>query len=236
MKISGIYQIKNLVNSKIYIGSSKDVYLRRTQHFRKLRQNKHINAILQHSFNMYGIDNFEFEVLITCHPNMLLFYEQQFLDQWKPELNVATSATAPFTGGHHTDKTKKTCSEAITKRKRDNSKLFYGLLSPNGVEYRNIFNMSNFCRENGLDRGGIGSVIKESRPSYKGWKLLKEGEITEVYKKVYYTLVSPDEVVYSNIIEIKKFCIEHKLNSKRIHTAISTGTRHKGWRAFRKEY
>lgn len=41
--ISGIYNIRNLINNKIYIGSSKDIEYRTYRHLMFLRANKHIN-------------------------------------------------------------------------------------------------------------------------------------------------------------------------------------------------
>jgi group I intron endonuclease len=69
--ISGIYMIKNLVNGKVYIGKTKNLYRRRHQHFQELKKNKHLNNYLQKSFNKYGSENFEF-IVIECAKNELL--------------------------------------------------------------------------------------------------------------------------------------------------------------------
>jgi len=87
-KMCGIYIIENTINRHVYIGSFNDVDRRIRQHSKGLRNNWHGNAHLQNAFNKYGLDSFEYDVLITCHPDMLLWYEQQFLDAWKPEYNV----------------------------------------------------------------------------------------------------------------------------------------------------
>ena len=57
---SGIYVIVNLVNNKFYIGRTKNFNNRKTQHFSKLRLNKHGNKYLQNAYNKYGEDNFIF--------------------------------------------------------------------------------------------------------------------------------------------------------------------------------
>ena len=59
----GIYCIKNTVNNKVYIGSSKDIIRRTFQHFRDLKKGTHINKNLQRDFNIYGIRNFIFHIL-----------------------------------------------------------------------------------------------------------------------------------------------------------------------------
>lgn len=60
-----IYQIRNLVNNKIYIGSTQkdNSFRRRGEHFGELRNNNHCNKHLQASFNKTGEDNFVFEII-----------------------------------------------------------------------------------------------------------------------------------------------------------------------------
>ena len=60
---SGIYKIENLINGKIYIGSSVDLLGRKNAHFSQLNRNIHGNKKLQNSFNKYGKDNFNFKIL-----------------------------------------------------------------------------------------------------------------------------------------------------------------------------
>jgi len=89
---SGIYQIRNLNNGKCYVGSAVDISYRLRKHGELLRRGVHHSIHLQRSYNKHGEDAFAFEVLITCHPTMLIWYEQQFLDQWKPEYNILPTA------------------------------------------------------------------------------------------------------------------------------------------------
>lgn len=44
---SGIYQIENKINSKVYIGSSNNIKRRWQKHKALLRHNKHPNSHLQ---------------------------------------------------------------------------------------------------------------------------------------------------------------------------------------------
>ena len=57
---SGIYAIKNLINNKMYIGSTSDFKSRCRSHRTLLNRNKHFNKHLQNSVNKYGLSNFEF--------------------------------------------------------------------------------------------------------------------------------------------------------------------------------
>jgi len=59
----GIYKITNITNENFYIGSSCRLSMRRSQHFKELKENKHCNRHLQNAYNKYGEENFKFEVL-----------------------------------------------------------------------------------------------------------------------------------------------------------------------------
>lgn len=64
LKNKGVYQIKNLFNGKIYIGSTLTSFIYRwRQHSSKLKLGKHENNHLQSSYNKYGESNFEYSVL-----------------------------------------------------------------------------------------------------------------------------------------------------------------------------
>lgn len=85
-KISGIYGIRNLVNNKIYIGSSKNIHKRMVHHKSLLKNNKHFNVYLQYSYNKYGIENFVFFVIQACDKLDLLKMEDFYI-----KLNKSTN-------------------------------------------------------------------------------------------------------------------------------------------------
>ncbi len=58
-----IYKIRNVVNSKFYVGSAIDTRTRFRQHRRLLRKGTHHSKHLQASWNKYGEDAFKFEVV-----------------------------------------------------------------------------------------------------------------------------------------------------------------------------
>lgn len=62
-EVWGIYKITNKINGKFYIGSSNNLRKRLQDHKRELRAGKHTNKHLQASWNKYGEDSFDFEVL-----------------------------------------------------------------------------------------------------------------------------------------------------------------------------
>jgi len=60
LNVPGIYKVENKINQKVYIGQSKTVKRRLNSHKIKTH-NKH----LQRSIDLYGIEHFTFEVLVT---------------------------------------------------------------------------------------------------------------------------------------------------------------------------
>lgn len=78
----GVYAIINLVNQKIYIGSSKNIKKRKRDHFCRLRGDRHENDYLQKAFNRYGVDNFEFKILKLCKEEDLLKWEQIYINNY----------------------------------------------------------------------------------------------------------------------------------------------------------
>ncbi len=83
-KICGVYKITNRVNGKIYVGSSKNIYERWNQHKDKLRNNCHDNAHLQNAWIKYGENNFKFEIIEECDPNIQFEREQYYLNTLNP--------------------------------------------------------------------------------------------------------------------------------------------------------
>lgn len=62
--IGFIYKIENIVNRKLYIGSTTKTPNRRfTEHLCFLNRGNHCNKHLQNAFNKYGCNSFKFEVL-----------------------------------------------------------------------------------------------------------------------------------------------------------------------------
>lgn len=84
MKQVGIYIIKNIVNNKVYIGSSaRCIRERICIHKRRLKHRVHENSYLQNSYNKYGIEAFIFEVLELCEKDKCIEREQYYLDLYQ---------------------------------------------------------------------------------------------------------------------------------------------------------
>ena len=61
---SGIYVIRNLQNQKVYVGKSKNIYIRLKQHITQLNtKSKDENRYLINAWHKYGKNNFEYYVI-----------------------------------------------------------------------------------------------------------------------------------------------------------------------------
>lgn len=78
---SGIYQIKNKKNGKVYVGQAKDIKGRWKNHKCALIGNYHNNRHLQNAFNKYGKSAFEFSVLEYCQIDELNEREKFWIEK-----------------------------------------------------------------------------------------------------------------------------------------------------------
>jgi len=79
---TGIYKILNKINSKVYIGSATNIKKRWRDHRWYLNHNKHHNSHLQSSWNKYGINTFEFSILLECSIDELLDKEKEYIEKF----------------------------------------------------------------------------------------------------------------------------------------------------------
>jgi group I intron endonuclease len=79
MKICGVYKITNKIDDKFYIGSSIDIERRWKSHKIAAKSPKYNHLELYKDFNLYGFDNFEFEILEKCEPEKRLEREKDYI-------------------------------------------------------------------------------------------------------------------------------------------------------------
>lgn len=95
--MKAIYQIRNVVNGWVYIGSTANFYRRIEQHSESLIANTHFNKNLQKAFNKFGFHNFTVDVLEWYVGNQinrgeLYDREQYYLDTVTKKYNILTKA------------------------------------------------------------------------------------------------------------------------------------------------
>lgn len=115
--LMGIYEIKNILNNKIYIGSSINLKNRFKRHKCELRTNKHTNGHLQRAYNKYGKDNFSFSIIeMVTDESKLLEREQYWINKTKCYnenfgYNIAIYAGSPQKGKTLSEDHKRKISE-----------------------------------------------------------------------------------------------------------------------------
>jgi group I intron endonuclease len=117
--ISGIYEIRNIISNKKYIGGSIDIYTRWSSHKSYLFSNTHVNKYLQNAWNKYGEDAFGFRILEHSSKNKVTEREQWYLDnevKYGFDYNIAKDTIAFMRGRKFSDEHKRKIGEASTGR------------------------------------------------------------------------------------------------------------------------
>lgn len=112
-----IYQIRNLINNKIYIGQTINFKKRQQRHKWSLKVNKHDNHHLQQSCNLYGIENLEFSKLVFCTKEELTELEQYLVDFYQPEYNICKTVVTSCQGVKRSQITKDKISKSRKNKK-----------------------------------------------------------------------------------------------------------------------
>lgn len=107
----GVYRIIHTDTGRCYVGSSVTLRARLKHHRVMLRAGKHGNPHLQHAWNKYGEEKFQFKIELYCAPDMVLFYEQLLIDGLKPEFNILQKAGSVL-GHRHSEEVRKTMGRA----------------------------------------------------------------------------------------------------------------------------
>jgi group I intron endonuclease len=90
---TGIYKITDTTTGTFYIGSSKHIRRRCSNHRGDLRRGAHPNRYLQRAWNKHGEQAFRFDTVLLCAERDLLFFEQRCIDALAPGFNLMKVAT-----------------------------------------------------------------------------------------------------------------------------------------------
>jgi group I intron endonuclease len=82
----GIYKIENIINNKVYIGSSVNITSRQYKHFWMLEKNKHDNIHLQNAYNKHGKSAFKFELIEECEYSELISQENHYINLYSANI------------------------------------------------------------------------------------------------------------------------------------------------------
>lgn len=193
---SGIYQIRNIITGRLYIGSATNFDTRKATHNFLLRENRHHSKYLQRSYNKHGKDSFRFEVLFTCPKEDLIRLEQYCIDNYNPLYNSCRIAGSSlgrvltsehkrkiglaFKGRKHSEETKKKMSasgknvihtveqhlKVGAKRARPILKIC--LITEQVLE--RFDSVRNAAKSLGVTEGNIASCARGNIPKASGFK------------------------------------------------------------------
>lgn len=120
MDIRFVYLIKNKINEKVYVGSTKNLEQRWRGHLSSLRIGKSFNMYLQEDWDKYGEENFEF-IFIEEDTFGGFEREQYWMDlytSYDRDKGYNISPTAGTTlGRRHREDSKKLMAESHTGKK-----------------------------------------------------------------------------------------------------------------------
>lgn len=117
MNGSGIYKIQSKCKpERFYIGSGMDLHRRIRNHKSCLKGGYHINSKMQRHCDKYGVDDFEFSVVLYCDIEKLLEEEQYLLDVHQPFFNICLFA-GNTKGRLASTETRKKISEGVKGNK-----------------------------------------------------------------------------------------------------------------------
>ncbi|MCA9749440.1 MAG: GIY-YIG nuclease family protein, partial [Romboutsia sp.] len=152
---SGIYIILNVVNYKIYVGSTINFGERKNKHFSDLRINRHHCMHLQYSFNKHFEENFRFIIYERFKGTKEEIYdlEQIYLNKWFGKdfcynLNPNASGGNGLSGKDH---------PMFGKTGKNNSKSEPIII--NGIYYESILEASKILE---INRGTLGDRLLSS--------------------------------------------------------------------------
>lgn len=225
-----IYRILNKITKKCYIGETKckDVSKRWNQHKQTIEINKGCPA-LRDAFKKYGVDNFEFSVLIICFDDERFKYEIEYIKKYNSVVPNGYNLTnggegGGFKGKTHTEEVKNCIKSKLKQKYIDNPELKKQLSERNKIVMSNPEVRKNI--KNGiLNSEKMKKNIEDKRTgNYKKNKHTEEAKnkISESLKKYHASNVK-NEVNNKIGTKIKQYDMNNNLLNE--YTSISDASR-----------
>lgn len=195
-----IYQIRNKLDGKFYLGSAKNLTRRKARHLRLLRRSQHHSRYLQNAWNKYGETNFEFIVYRTVEGEKVYEVENELIQSLKPDYNmmlcvfshvgmkrseeVCKKISKALTGKKMSEDTKEKVRQANLGKKQSQAtrdkraKALYKKIAAydknTGQLFKEFESTTGAAKELNINRGCISDVVNgyKGKKSYKGfiWK------------------------------------------------------------------
>lgn len=228
--------IKNLINNKIYVGSTKMSFKRRyLEHVRKLKAGVHHNTYLSNSVKKYGIKNFQFSIIEILSPsNINLIREREtffinILDSITNGYNLSNVTTQPPFNDDTINKISNTLKE---KYKKD--EIFRNRLTQNSNSFKGkpSWNKGLQCNNISETRKTMFDDIEVYDLNMTFFRKFDNAiEIEKFSKSKDNDLPIPDYIEFNNVNAgkvTKKFLRNKVVASPNIHRAIRNNKPYKG--------
>lgn len=232
----GIYKLSFVGTTKVYIGQSKNIEYRFTQHLYKLNKSTSSKK-LQEAYTLYGAPNLD--ILTECSIEELNVFEKEAIAIWD-SVNL----------GFNTYEENRGTPPRIRERGEDSASSIYTntqILEVLDylVDQPNLTALQ-ISEETNINVATIRAIsalnehkwLKDAQPikysqleSLKGLKAKSHKFDSKALGKVYPDLLSPEGIIYSSLSNVKAFCREHGLQNTNLGLVLK-GIRksHKGWK------
>jgi group I intron endonuclease len=185
----GIYKIENLIDGKVYIGSSVNIFSRKQKHFWMLKKGIHDNSHLQNSYNKIGEDSFVFEVLEECNNDDLIIKENYYIFKYKSnnsEFGYNLATVNEFRRNTYNDEVKiKLSKHNLTKNGNFNTYSLTNIQTNEEHTFNTLVDGANYLIKNGFAKGKPQYVRMKLSNSLRGIKV-SNGSKTETIRKTCY--------------------------------------------------
>lgn len=168
----GIYKITNNINGKVYVGQSTDIKRRWYQHKWEYKEEDRLeyNSIVHKAFRKYGIENFSFEIIEECSPEILDEKERY----WISKLNtLQPNGYNIMVGGQEVRGQVWKCVDCGkivfrgSKRCKECNNKYRILISSQQSQRPKPLELAKLVKENGFE--GTGRLFSVSGNAIKKW-------------------------------------------------------------------
>jgi group I intron endonuclease len=187
--VGGIYKIENIIDGKIYVGSSVNIINRKQKHFWLLKKGVHDNCHLQNSYNKFGKESFIFETLENCNNEDLINKENYYIHKYKSnnsEFGYNLATVNEFRRNTFNNEVKiKLSKHYLTKNGNFKKFVLTNIKTNEEFVFELLVDGANYLIENGFAKGKSRNVRMKLSNSLRGVKV-NNGNKTETIRKTCY--------------------------------------------------
>jgi group I intron endonuclease len=242
--VGHVYQFRNLVNGKVYVGiSDREVSLRKKENFYDLRHDEHHNQYLQNAWNKYGEENFVWELIeYTDNPEHTHEREFYWVEYYAKTLGaenvynikpIERSAFGrkkkPWTEEHRANfvaaQKKRFENPAEKEKNRQAAVIGHQKRKESGYKLVQSEVTKQKISERAKERFASGFKIERGPITDE-----QKAAISKAQSKVWEGFISPEGIEFRLIENLREFCKQHDLVLTCMRDlAYGKIINHKGW-------